>query len=318
MSVAKEVAQETPQAENKEERPTSFCQWKNELGNYYIPYPKINFVKAVPAGFYKIEWNSKEQLYMLVERTVYNDELLKLPYPNFDSIINDIEYFWNSEQKFKNYKYTYKRGILLHGSPGNGKTCLTMLLSQNVIKRGGIVLSINDANSLESYSLLVPIFRCIQKNTPILILFEDLDSLLIREEVETLLLNILDGMNQTHNVVYIGCTNYPEKLKERILNRPSRFDRRYQIDSPNEDIRKYYFVNKIKSNDLEKIDLNEWVKKSEGLSIAHLGEIIKSVFIFNKNLDDIIMELRGMKEYISSTKYKGTGQVGIGFKEKSL
>jgi hypothetical protein len=71
------------------------------------------------------------------------------------------------------------------------------------------------------------------------------------------LLNILDGIGQMENTIYLATTNYPEKLKERILNRPSRFDRRYKIEKPDSNIRKFYFEKKLRDEDLKNINLDE-------------------------------------------------------------
>jgi protein TonB len=56
-------------------------------------------------------------------------------------------------------------------------------------------------------------------------------------------------------VVYIATTNYPEKLQERITNRPSRFDRRYKVELPNEEIRRAYIQHKLNDDDLKNVDI---------------------------------------------------------------
>jgi DNA topoisomerase IB len=61
-------------------------------------------------------------------------------------------------------------------------------------------------------------------------------------------------VKQIEDVVYIATTNYPEKLQDRITNRPSRFDRRYKVELPNEEIRDAYIRHKLTDEDIEKID----------------------------------------------------------------
>jgi ATP-dependent 26S proteasome regulatory subunit len=46
------------------------------------------------------------------------------------------------------------------------------------------------------------------------------------------LLNELDGFADNEGVVVIASTNHPEKLDPAILDRPSRFDRKYRFDLP--------------------------------------------------------------------------------------
>src|SRR5258705_13886621 len=94
----------------------------------------------------------------------------------------------------------------------------------------GVILPLNSDTSLSIYSSCIPeIFRVIEKDRPLVIIFEDIENLCTGGSTETLLLNVLDGLDQLENVVYLATTNYIEKLKERIMNRPSRFDRRIYV-----------------------------------------------------------------------------------------
>ncbi|MDA3779452.1 MAG: ATP-binding protein [Bacteroidales bacterium] len=309
---------DVPSEDVPSENADGYCQWQKAPNGAYHPVNKITLIDELPGGKYDIQWSNDTNQYYFVKTSVVLDELLDLPNPIFKSIINDIKYFWNNKPLFDKYKYAYKRGILLFGEPGCGKTSITAQLSKIIIKMNGVVFSINNRRMLNNYADAIPkLLKRIQPDVPVLALIEDLDGLLRDSEVETLLLNILDGLYQTNNVVFMGNTNYPENLKDRILNRPSRFDKRYYIGPPNAAVRKYYFENKITADDLSKINLNELVEKSEGLTLAHLGEMIKGIFIFNKNIDVVVNELKDMKNFISSSKFDAKGSsVGFGSKSK--
>jgi SpoVK/Ycf46/Vps4 family AAA+-type ATPase len=182
-----------------------------------------------------------------------------------------------------------------------------------MIKLNGVVLNIKSCDDLSIFASAIPqTFRIIERDTPLIVVIEDIEGLCNENNrSETTLLNILDGNLQIDNCIYIGCTNFPEKLKERILNRPSRFDKRYYIGLPNREVRKFYLKSKIKQNDLESINLDELVDKTEGLSLAHLGELIKSVFIFKKNIEETLQELFDMREFITSTKFENKSRIGF-------
>jgi len=299
-----------PMAENTE---NDYCEWIKAPNGIYVPTSKITIVNKIDPGLYDIDYDHNRECYIFRKKKLNLDEILKLPNPVFEQILDDMTFFWDNFDRFIKYKFAVKRGILLYGDAGCGKTSLTDLLSQIVIdKKGGLIFQIQNYCDLEYYSHAIPKYlRKIEPETPILNIFEDLDGLVRSSESETLLLNILDGFNQSHNVVNIGCTNYPENLKARILNRPSRFDKRYYIGLPDANVRKYYFENKIIKEDIDKYDINDLVVKTEGLTISHLGELIKSVYIFQKDLDKSIEELKDMKNFISSSKFdsekKSTG-----------
>lgn len=295
--------------------PNDYTKWMVLPNNTYVPTNNIITKSNLPSGKYQIGYDSQQQRYSFIKKNINLDELLKLPVPAFNSILSDMEFFWKNPNKFKEYKYTHKRGILLHGEAGCGKTSLCSLLSDMIVNEmNGVVFSIDDSTDLDLYiGSMSTVFRTIEPNTPVLTLMEDLDGLVIDPRSESRLLNLLDGVNQLNNVVYIGCTNYPENLKGRILNRPSRFDKRYYVGLPDENVRRYYLENKINKKDLDNFDLDKLVNDTYGLTIAHLGELIKGIFIFGKDRDEVIKELKDMNEFISSTKYSSNKpKIGLG------
>ena len=75
------------------------------------------------------------------------------------------------------------------------------------------------------------VFVRARRSAPCLVVLEDLDSL-IKDENRAFLLNELDGFADNEGVVVIASTNHPEKLDPAILDRPSRFDRKYRFDLP--------------------------------------------------------------------------------------
>jgi SpoVK/Ycf46/Vps4 family AAA+-type ATPase len=119
----------------------------------------------------------------------------------------------------------------------------------------------------------------------------------------------LDGVKQIEGVVYIATTNYPEKLQERITNRPSRFDRRYKVELPNSEIRRAYIKYKLTDNDIEGINIEEWVEKTEGMSLSHLKEVIISVIVMGRTFEETIGNLEELSE---RPRIKGSGNVGFG------
>ena len=152
------------------------------------------------------------------------------------------------------------------------------------------------------------ILREIQPDVPIVAVMEDIDSIL-EDYDESEILNILDGVHAVDKVVFLATTNYPSTLGERIINRPSRFDKRFYIGHPPEKIRKIYFENLIGEEKIKKlkIDLDKWVKDTDQMSIAHLRELFVAVVVLGDDYDEAIDTLRTMKEPVDDREYGKMG-----------
>jgi ATP-dependent 26S proteasome regulatory subunit len=170
--------------------------------------------------------------------------LYQLPSDELTDIIEDIQKFWQRADRYKEYGFLHKRGILLYGDPGMGKSGIIQLITKHLVDNmQGIVINLTNGDQIEWYGELITSFRQIEPNRPIIVILEDIDGIASEGSWSTsMLLNILDGVKQIDNVVYIATTNYPEKLEERITNRPSRFDRRYEVEPPTDDVRLAYSI----------------------------------------------------------------------------
>lgn len=271
--------------------------------------PSYVSIPEVPSGLYEIKWNSNLQTLVLSKQEVNTDELYELPSPEIESILEDIKIFWEKKDSYSKYNFVHKRGILLYGDPGCGKSGIIQLCVKNLIEeQNGIVLNIKEHDDFKYFIDFVPTIRSIEPDRPIIVILEDIDSLAGEDQWSTTkLLNILDGVKQIENVVYIATTNYPEKLQERITNRPSRFDRRYQVPMPSENIRRSYIENKLSEEDLRSIDIEEWIEVTDGMSLSHLKELIISVIVMRKDFDESLANLSEMKESPRITKNRKMG-----------
>ena len=68
---------------------------------------------------------------------------------------------------------------------------------------------------------------------------EDLDCL-VGDDSRSVLLNELDGFVQNEGLLIIATTNHPEKLDRSLLDRPSRFDRKFHFPLPEPRERRRY------------------------------------------------------------------------------
>ena len=288
-------------------------QWTTPDGNIFIPSGKT--VKPLPPGIYEIGESNQVGIYFQQLKTNAH-KLIKFPDSRSEKVVEEIMKFWERKKDFKQRgdkaSIVYKRGICLWGPPGSGKTCTVQQVVNDVIQnRDGICVVFGHPKMFLNGMRTL---RQIHPDTKVVVLMEDLDSI-IEQYDESEVLNILDGVNAFEDVVYLATTNYPERLGARIINRPSRFDKRIKIDFPNAECRRIYLDSLITEQEIKKhkINIKKWVKETEGFSMAHLKELFVGVVILNDPYEEALKNLSQMKSHISSDDTNGA----MGFGDES-
>lgn len=259
-------------------------------------FPSDETVNQLAPGQYHIEYSHNRGIYF-AKKPINLDELLILPDSASEEIIANIEHFWEREEVFRKLGYLWKRGVLLFGPAGSGKTSTLQLIAQKIIKRGGIAVYVKEpkltAQGLE-------LFRRIEPTRPVIVMVEDIDAIQ-QAYGEADLLAMLDGDLQIDNVVFIATTNYPEKLDKRLVNRPSRFDIVRKIDMPTPEARAVYLAARNTRLVDDDVEMDRWVNATEKFSIAHLKELIVSVEALGQDFDETIDRLHIMMDKTPSS-----------------
>lgn len=181
------------------------------------------------------------------------------------------EFFLHSGEFFTKYDIPYKRGILLYGTPGNGKTTLVKSIAGSV---SAPIVYWQITEYTTSYSIN-EVFKKVTKMAPIILVIEDIDSM--PEEARSVFLNTLDGASTKEGIFLIGTTNYPEKIDPALINRAGRFDRAYEITTPDYHSRMRYLQKRNIGQFISDEELNILVKQTEALSISQLNEVYMSI-----------------------------------------
>ncbi|WP_338702108.1 ATP-binding protein [Streptomyces sp. Q6] len=121
-----------------------------------------------------------------------------------------------------------KRGVLLHGSPGNGKTILSRLAVRHAVETGINAVFLDVAN-LWDWTEIGDHLRMAASRSPVLIVLDDLDiycglratdnqnSQEMRQRFLADLLEFLDGMEPTQGYVLLATANHIENLDSALL-----------------------------------------------------------------------------------------------------
>ena len=269
---------------SKTDTDMDYSQWQVGPNGRFRPAAKT--IPNLNSGVYKIDQDDAGMF--LQEQELIGDSIVELPETANVQVLTGMKKFWSSKAKYETFGLVYKRGVLLYGPPGSGKTVTINLLMKELIRLNGIVLLCGHPELLAH---MLQRIRQMEPDRPLIVVMEDIDEIIERHG-EHAILSMLDGENSISNVVYVATTNYPERLGARIANRPSRFDERIKVDMPSTLARRSYL--KFAAPDLNEADLEQWVNDTNKFSIAHLRELVAATYCLEQPYEVVLKRLRTM------------------------
>jgi len=151
-----------------------------------------------------------------------------------DSLLADARDFLSSSDWYASVGIPYRRGYLLHGPPGCGKTSFCQALA-GALKLDVCMLTLSNKN-LDDNGLAAALRDC-----PVnaIVLLEDVDAVFVDRKLQTEgrpaagvtfsgLLNALDGVASQEGRLFFMTTNHIEKLDAALI-RPGRCDVKVEV-----------------------------------------------------------------------------------------
>ncbi|MBF0490997.1 MAG: ATP-binding protein [Candidatus Omnitrophica bacterium] len=180
------------------------------------------------------------------------------------------------------YGLNSKRGFILAGEPGNGKTLLLKILANQTNVTCILVPFTKDPTERS----MSRVFNLARRLAPTMLILEDVD--LYGEEREHArdgeylgeLMNELDGMIDNKEIIVFATTNHLAKVEKALQNRPGRFDRVYKIMNPDFKGRCHilkHFINLV-PNQITDRQIEVVAESFSGFSGAYLKESVNSGF----------------------------------------
>jgi AAA+ superfamily predicted ATPase len=268
--------------------------------------------ERLPAGAYGCTLNQYGEVQLLA-RDLQVDDLIDFANSLPSKILAEIESFWDLGDQFQRHGYLHRRGYLLYGPQGSGKSSVVHQVVHRIIAAEHVAVFCEHPGFL---TRAMEVFRKIEPDRPVICLFEDIDAI-IETHGDSELLQWLDGSHQINKVINIATTNYPERLDRRIVSRPRRFDRIIKIEAPTASIRETYLSRKLPELTANG-QMAHWVTMTEGLSFAALAELVISVACLGNTLEETVEVLRQLDDqHLSSKDFDRPGTMGFALRSQN-
>lgn len=267
-----------------------------------------DFRKYTP-GVYELKVNKSNYYYLdsldikFIEEPIFEEEtLLKLNL--------DIDTFYNNKNFYVENKIPRKRGIIIHGPHGNGKTTAIKSIINKYPDSYRVIIDCK----LFNYDLSDFLLNVFPEEENKIIIFEDVESISEGDDVSyskrSSFLNFIDGAKTLENTLFIATTNYPELIDKALIDRPSRFDRIYQIDLPNSLSRKKFLLKYFPElvNDSK---LDDYIAKTKDFSGAYFKELFILVGVQKCSLDEAIVDLKKQIKKNKTKNYNSDKNLGL-------
>ncbi len=253
-------------------------------------------------------WAKDAELFKSIQSSRLDN--LILPPGLKEAIQADAATFFAARDRYGRFNVPWKRGLILIGPPGNGKTHMIQALVNDLKQPCLYLKSLKSRYQNEDLSIR-EVFDKARESAPCVLVMEDIDAL-IDDENRSFFLNELDGFRKNIGLLVIATTNHPEKLDPAIVDRPSRFDRKYHFDLPAQPERAAYlrWWNAQLDAALRLTDsgLAAAADATDGFSFAYLKELALAATMAWMNkpesvMDDVIAgQLVGLREQMASAR----------------
>lgn len=179
-----------------------------------------------------------------------------------------VREFFQAGALYRRHRLPHRRGLLLVGPPGNGKTSILRAIASDV-DLPVVVATLDSPNDVHNTRQA---FQRAAELAPAVVCFEDLDALVGEGPGLSQFLNLLDGLEPLEGVLVVATTNRPDRIDPAIAKRPSRFDRVFLIGEPDLDLRRRYLERSLGA-DAPPGAPERLAAATDGYSVAFLKEL---------------------------------------------
>ena len=221
-------------------------------------------------------------------RPALDRDRLVLPDGVLESIELEVLGIGEHKDRLRSAGQHVKRGVLLHGPPGAGKTHTVRYL---VSRTAGTTVLLLTGGGLHMVRQACALARMLQ---PSLVVLEDID--LIAQDRGVMgrfgnpllfdVLNELDGMAEDADVAFILTTNRADVLEPALAARPGRVDFAVEIGLPDDEARRRLLELYGRGLDLALSEVDSIVRRTSGVTAAFIKELVRKAAMLAASTSD--------------------------------
>jgi hypothetical protein len=246
-----------------------------------------NVYRGQVVSFGRSMFGERGSLLRFRERPTMSREELILSAATFDDLRRQVIGVARNSTRLRAAGQHLKRGILLYGPPGVGKTHSVRYLISELV--GTTVVELT-GETLHGIREACSVARALQ---PAIIVVEDVD--LIAEERshyggETpllfTLLNEMDGLDEDADVVFLLTTNRADLLEPALAARPGRVDQAVHIELPDREARRRLVELYRGTLDVDLGRLDSVLDRTDGVTASFLKELLRRAAVVAADRED--------------------------------
>ena len=235
-----------------------------------------NVFRGQVVSFGRTMFDDRESVLRIHARTPLAAEDLILPEATFDDVRRQVVGVARNRRRLRSSGQHLKRGLLLYGPPGVGKTHTVRYLVGELTDTTVVELT---GDTLGAIKEACSIARTLQ---PAMIVVEDVD--LIAEQRDHYggstpllftLLNEMDGLDEDADVVFLLTTNRADLLEPALASRPGRVDQAVHVDLPDADSRRRLVELYGRGLEVDLSRLDAILERTEGVTASFLKELLR-------------------------------------------
>lgn len=227
--------------------------------------------------------------FLAVENKRWGD--IVLPQDIKEEVQNNVIGMFDRRELYEANGIPFKRGVILEGPPGNGKTLLAKVLANELEGKSTFILA--TANDIEGASDVRVLYEAARELAPSVIFMEDLDAHGVDRAFGRVspivgeMLHQMDGIEGNQGIITLATTNYIGMVERALKDRPSRFDRVLKLDYPDAALREKLLAQYTDGKSVEEGALKSAAANTDGFSGSHMREVVNFATILAINAGDV-------------------------------